>query len=90
MAEGDTFENNSKIKIMQKHDILHEFPDKAEKIHELKISNNHFRRLFDEYHEVDHTIHSYESGAQATTDEHLTDLRKQRVHLKDSIYDYLK
>ncbi len=75
---------------MQKHDILHEFPDKAEKIHELKVGNAHFRKIFDEYHEVDHAIHSHESGAQATTDEYLTVLRKQRIHLKDSIYDYIK
>jgi uncharacterized protein YdcH (DUF465 family) len=75
---------------MQKHDLLHEFPELKDKIHDLKVSNNHFRKLFDEYHEVDHSIHSYESGAQATTDDHLTELRAKRVHLKDSLYAMLK
>jgi uncharacterized protein YdcH (DUF465 family) len=75
---------------MQKHDLLHEFPEKKEKIHELKVSDAHFRKLFDEYHEADHAIHSIESGATPTTDEHLNELRLKRVTLKDSIYDYLK
>lgn len=75
---------------MQKHDLLHEFPEHKEKIHDLKVSDNHFRKLFDEYHEVDHEIHRYESGATATTDEHLTELRAKRVHLKDALYQLIK
>ena len=74
---------------MQKHDLLHEFPEHKEKIHDLKVSDNHFRKMFDEYHEVDHQIHSYETGATATTDEHLNELRAKRVHLKDALYEYL-
>ena len=87
----DSFEPQPiNIKNMQKHDLLHEFPEKKDKIHELKITDTHFRKIFDEYHEVDHQIHSYESGATATTDEHLNELRAKRVHLKDSVYDYIK
>jgi len=74
---------------MQKHDLLHEFPEHKEKIHDLKISDSHFRKLFDEYHNVDHEIHKYESGAEQTTDDHLTELRLERVHLKDELYKYL-
>jgi uncharacterized protein YdcH (DUF465 family) len=76
--------------IMQKHDILHEFPELASKVHDLKISNNHFRKIFDEYHELDHEIHSIESGAVAVADEHLNELRRHRVHLKDSIFRMLQ
>jgi len=74
---------------MQKHDLLHEFPEHKEKIHNLKVSDTHFRKLFEEYHHVDHNIHSVESGASPTTDEHLNELRLKRVHLKDEIYQYL-
>ena len=74
---------------MQKHDLLHEFPEMKDKIHELKVSDNHFRKMFDEYHDLDHKIHSYETGATATTDDHLTELRAKRVHLKDALYAYL-
>lgn len=75
---------------MEKHDLLHEFPEMKEKIHELKISDTTFRKLFDEYHEVDHAVHRYESGATATTDEHLNELRLKRVKLKDALYNLLK
>ena len=74
---------------MEKHDILHEFPEMKDKVHELKVSNAHFRKLFDEYHEVDHEIHSVETGAQPTDDTHLNELRMKRVHLKDEIYAML-
>lgn len=74
---------------MQKHDILHEFPELAEKVHELKMTNHHFRKIFDEYHEIDHEIHSIESGAQVAIDEHLNELRMKRVHLKDEIFKIL-
>lgn len=75
---------------MEKHDILHEFPHLKDKVHEMKVSDPHFRRIFDEYHELDHEIHRYESGAAVTSDDHLTELRKHRVHLKDTIYNMLQ
>lgn len=75
---------------MRKHDLKNEFPEFKEKIHELKTNNHHFRKLFDEYDQVDHDIHRIESGAEATKDEVLNDLRKKRVRLKDEIYLLLK
>jgi hypothetical protein len=75
---------------MQKHSIVQEFPAFQDKIHELKMSDTHFRKMFNDYHDVDHQIHSIETGAQPTTDEHLNELRLKRVHLKDRIFSYLQ
>ncbi len=75
---------------MEKHDLLHEFPTKKDRIHELKTNDVHFRKIFDEYHLNDHAIHRIESGAEVSTDEFLTELRRKRVLLKDQIYEYLK
>ncbi len=72
------------------HDLIHEFPEYKEKIHDLKVNNAHFKGLFDEYHELDHEIHRIETDTQPASDEVLTDLRKKRVHLKDSLYNLLK
>ena len=72
------------------HDRIHEFPEYKEKIHDLKLNNTHFKSLFDEYHTLDHDIHRIESGAEPTSDDVLTELRKKRVHLKDSLYALLK
>lgn len=70
---------------LEKHDLIHEFPDSKEAIHQLKTTNNHFAKLFDEYHELDHAVHHFEGGAEQTSDEHLEDLKKQRLNLKDQL-----
>lgn len=75
---------------MQKHDLLHEFPEFADKIHELKMTDAHFRKLFDEYHEVDHEVHRVETGAEVSSDEYLDKKRTHRVYLKDELYKLLK
>ncbi len=73
----------------EKHDLIHEFPELREKIHDLKVSNNHFRRLFDEYHELDHDVHRIEVGTEPTADEILNELRRKRLALKDELYSML-
>jgi len=75
---------------MEKHDLRHEFPEFEQKIHELKVSDNHFRKLFDDYHEINNEIHRIETGAEAVADETLNQLRLKRVHLKDELYEILK
>ena len=47
---------------MENHDLHHEFAEYDTLIHELKISDNHFRKLFDEYHKVNKDIHRLESN----------------------------
>ena len=74
---------------MEKHDLHNEFPEFEQKIHDLKVSDNHFRRLFDEYHEVNNQIHSIETGAEAVADDFLNKLRIQRLQLKDELYSLL-
>jgi uncharacterized protein len=74
---------------MENHDLHHEFPQFANKITDYKMSNHHFKKLFDDYHHVNKEIHRIETGAEATTDDVLNDLRKKRVHLKDELYGIL-
>lgn len=70
---------------MQKHDLLHEFPEHKERIHELKMTDNHFKRFFEEYHEANAEIHRIESGAENTEDAVLNRLRLERLRLKDEL-----
>ena len=74
---------------MEKHDLHHEFVEFDSLIHELKVSDNHFKKLFDEYHQVNKDIHRVE-GSEVFTDEELNELRSQRLHLKDKLYHILK
>ena len=46
----------------EKHDLHHEFPEHFDRIHELKVSNAHFARLFDEYHKICRAIVRIEEG----------------------------
>ena len=71
------------------HDIAHEFPEHAEKIHALKTTDAHFAKLFNEYDEDNHAIKKYELGGAVISDEALEDLKKKRLILKDQIYQRL-
>ena len=74
----------------EKHDLIHEFPEHRETIHQLKISNNHFARLFEQYHEVDHEIHRIETGVETPSDDYLEERKKLRLHLKDELLNIIK
>ena len=67
------------------HELAADFPEYADKIHELKMKDHHFARLADEYHEVNREVHRIESNVEPASDERAEDLRKKRMHLKDEI-----
>ncbi|MCB1416483.1 MAG: YdcH family protein [Phyllobacteriaceae bacterium] len=71
------------------HELAEEFPEHAEKIHEMKVGNAHFAKLFDEYHEVNRAIHRAETNIEPTDDFHMEDMRKQRMRLKDELFGML-
>lgn len=76
---------------MESHNLTHEFPELEEKINQLKLDDENFRKMYVNYEEVNALIQHYEEGEQNhTTDEHLTDLRKKRMHLKDDLYVFLR
>ncbi|MCW8828708.1 MAG: YdcH family protein [Gammaproteobacteria bacterium] len=72
------------------HDLIHELPEYREQIHEMKLNNAHFSRLFDEYHEVDHEIRRIEQEIETPSDEYTEELKKRRLSLKDELLGMLK
>lgn len=74
----------------EKHDLVHEFPEFRDQIHQLKLSDNHFAVLFQRYHELDHEIHRIEQGVETTSDDYLDHQKKQRVLLKDELFQLLQ
>jgi hypothetical protein len=76
--------------LTEKHDLVHELPEHRDTIHNLKMTDNHFARLFDEYHEVDHEVHRIETGIENTSDDYLDERKKRRLHLKDELYRMIK
>ncbi|MBL0283569.1 MAG: DUF465 domain-containing protein [Zoogloea sp.] len=75
---------------MEQHDLNHEFPEYREQIHVLKMSNGHFARLFDEYHDVNRNVVRVEVQAEIATDFELEELKKRRLKLKDELHGMLK
>lgn len=75
---------------IENHSLINEFPEYREQIHQMKISDNHFARLFNEYDSVAHDVHRIESGAEAASDDRLEALKKQRLQLKDQLFSMLK
>lgn len=74
----------------EKHDLIHELPEYKDQIHNLKMTDNHFAKMFAEYHELDHEVHRVEEGVETTSDNYLEDLKKKRLLLKDKMYEMLK
>lgn len=72
------------------HDLLSEFPEYKDRIHTLKTSDAHFRRLFEEYNALDVSVRRIEDGVENTADDVLEDLKKKRLALKDQLFGLLK
>ena len=71
------------------HDLVHEFPEYREKIHNLKTTNSHFKRLFDDYHILDKEVYRVENDIEPASDTTLEDLKKRRLALKDELFNML-
>jgi uncharacterized protein YdcH (DUF465 family) len=75
---------------MKEHTIIKDFPEMSAQIHETKRINSHFAGLSEKYDQLEHSIHRMESGVEAFTDEHLEELKKKRLKLKDELFSILQ
>lgn len=75
---------------MERHDLIHEFPEYQDKIDQLKHADTHFKELFEEYHKVEKEVHKINTGEEVAIDEYAHELKAKLLHLKDEIYSYLK
>jgi uncharacterized protein YdcH (DUF465 family) len=74
---------------VEHHDLHHEFPELNDRIHEMKLNNAHFRRLFDEYHELTSSIENMEDEKTPVSTQTEEEAKMRRVHLKDELYRML-
>lgn len=72
------------------HELAAEFPDQVEKMHALRESDAHFAKLSDTYHDLNRAVHRAETNVEPTTDDHMNQMRKERLTLKDQIATYLR
>lgn len=69
----------------QGHDFLSEFPADREVLHALKTDDAEFRRMSGRYHELNKEIHRIEVGIEASSDERVEELKKERLALLDDV-----
>ena len=74
---------------VEHHDLIHEFPQLKARIHELKLSDVHFRKLFDEYHELTREIEKMEDEVTPVATRTEENAKLRRIHLKDELYRML-
>lgn len=71
------------------HELAEEFPDRVDQMSQMKQSDAHFSKLFDEYHEINRAVHRAEVDIEPTDDLHMAEMRKTRLAIKDEIWSML-
>jgi hypothetical protein len=66
------------------------FPEFRDLIGQLKTSDHHFSRLFDQHNTLDQKIKNMENHIEPGTHIEIESLKKEKLHLKDQIYQVLK
>lgn len=70
---------------IERHNLVNDVPQHKEAIHDLKMNNRHFSKLFHEYHDIDDEIIRIEDGVENTSDSYLESQKKKRLALKDEM-----
>lgn len=66
------------------------FPEYRDLISQLKQSDKRFARLFDEHNELDEKIANMVKNLVTGNLDEVEVLKKQKLHLKDQLYQILK
>ncbi|MBK1647502.1 YdcH family protein [Rhabdochromatium marinum] len=72
------------------HDLIHEFPELVGKIDTLRVSDTDFAADMDRYDALDARIRKLEELGTPVADETIEDLKKERLLLKDRLYNRLR
>jgi uncharacterized protein YdcH (DUF465 family) len=74
---------------VEHHDLIHELPELKDRIHDLKVSDAQFRRLFDAYHELTREIENMENEVTPVATHIEEEAKMRRVRMKDELYRML-
>jgi uncharacterized protein YdcH (DUF465 family) len=74
----------------EKHDLIHEFPELEGKIEEMRETNEPFAALMDQYDDLDARVRKLEELGTPVADETIEELKKERLMLKDKLYELLR
>jgi hypothetical protein len=66
------------------------FPEYRDLISRLKTTDRHFQNLFDRHNELDQKIKNMETHAESGTPYEIEVLNKEKLALKDELYEVLR
>ncbi len=66
------------------------FPEYRDLITQLKTADRHFLNVFDKHNELDQKIKNMESGIEPATNLGIEALKKEKLALKDELYQILR
>ena len=72
------------------HDLATEFPEFKDRIHDLKISNAHFKQLAADYENVCKEVARIEQEIETPSDQYTEEQKKHRAQLKDELFALLQ
>ena len=65
------------------------FPEYRDLISQLKHQDRHFQQLFDRHNALDQQIQNIEKHILPGTPQEIETLKKEKLHLKDQLYQVL-
>ena len=66
------------------------FPEFRDLITQLKTTDRHFVRLFDQHNELDQKIKNMEATISPASHDEIETLKKEKLQIKDQLYTILK
>ena len=66
------------------------FPEYREQIAHLRANDRHFSRIFDEHNKLDHEVKQLEEKHSPAYQADIEALKKQKLVLKEEIYNMLR
>ena len=66
------------------------FPEFRDLITQLKTTDRHFLRLFDQHNELDQKIKNMEATISPASHDEIETLKKEKLQIKDQLYVILK
>lgn len=72
------------------YDFVQEFPEYKARVHELKMSDQHFAKLFLAYQECNDSLHRMVQEIETPSDAVIEEFKKHRLHLKDEMLAMIK
>ena len=65
--------------------LSQEMPELKDAVHKLKTTDHHFAKVLGKYEELNKEIGQIETNVHPASDEHLENLKKQRLNYKDEL-----